>query len=131
MPEPPAWLRHYSERAHHVEAALAHAGGTHSVADIAVGLSTGAFQMFTGNDSICVTEILQTPNVKTCHMFLAGGHMDELDEMLPHVEQFAREQKCQRMTVAGRKGWERSFLKTAGYTPKWYILAKDLEHVEG
>jgi hypothetical protein len=46
--------------------------------------------------------------------------------MRPLIEQWGKSIGCSRVSLAGRKGWERTFLKDEGYEPKWFILCKDL-----
>lgn len=111
---------------HHVAAALEYSGGTHKIEDIAEGISRGQFQLWAGRDSAVVTEIIVYPQLKDLHYFLAGGDLDELRMMRPIIESWGKEIGCSRVSLAGRKGWERTFLKDEGYEPRWFILCKDL-----
>ena len=111
---------------HHVAAALEYSEGTHNVEDIADGIRRGQFQFWPGKDSVIVTEIIVYPQLKDLHYFLAGGDLDELRLMQPIIESWGKEIGCSRASLAGRKGWERTFLKGNGYEPKWFILCKDL-----
>ena len=111
---------------HHVAAALEYSGGTHKVEDIAEGIRRGQFQLWSGKNSVVVTEIIVYPQLKDLHYFLAGGDLDELRLMRPIIESWGKEIGCSRVSLAGRKGWERTFLKGEGYEPKWFILCKDL-----
>ena len=111
---------------HHVAAALEYSGGTHEIEDIAEGIRRGQFQLWSGRDSAVVTEIIVYPQLKDLHYFLAGGDLDELRLMRPLIEQWGKSIGCSRVSLAGRKGWERTFLKDEGYEPKWFILCKDL-----
>ena len=111
---------------HHVAAALEYSGGTHKVEDIAEGIRRGQFQLWPGKNSVVVTEIIVYPQLKDLHFFLAGGDLDELRLMRPIIESWGKEIGCSRVSLAGRKGWERTFLKGEGYEPKWFILCKDL-----
>ena len=111
---------------HHVAAALEYSGGTHKVEDIAEGIRRGQFQLWPGKNSVVVTEIIVYPQLKDLHYFLAGGDLDELRLMRPLIESWGKEIGCSRVSLAGRKGWERTFLKGEGYEPKWFILCKDL-----
>jgi hypothetical protein len=111
---------------HHVAAALEYSGGTHKVEDIAEGIRQGQFQLWPGKNSVVVTEIIVYPQLKDLHYFLAGGDLDELRLMRPIIESWGKEIGCSRVSLAGRKGWERTFLKDEGYEPKWFILCKDL-----
>ncbi len=109
-----------------IEDALEYSGGTHSFDDIAAGVLASKFQLWPNHNSAVVTEIVVYPNVKNLHYFLAGGNLDELKMMRPHIEAWGKSIGCTRVTLAGRKGWERTFLKDEGYTPQWFVLSKEL-----
>jgi hypothetical protein len=109
-----------------IEDALEYSGGTHSFDDIAAGVLASKFQLWPNHNSAVVTEIVVYPNVKNLHYFLAGGNLDELKMMRPHIEAWGKSVGCTRVTLAGRKGWERTFLKDEGYTPQWFVLSKEL-----
>lgn len=122
----PAWLAEFMRLSKHVEAALDYAGGTHELSDIAAGLDSGQFNMFTGPDSIVITEFIEYPRKKALHIFLAGGHLDELERLLKMVEGLARRAGCTRVSLCGREGWSRSFMSKAGYKPNSRVMYKDL-----
>lgn len=109
-----------------IEDALEYSGGTHSFDDIAAGVLAKKFQLWPNHNSAVVTEIVVYPNTKNLHFFLAGGNLDELKMMRPYIEQWGKSIGCTRVTLAGRKGWERTFLKDEGYTPQWFVLSKEL-----
>jgi hypothetical protein len=111
---------------HHVAAALEYSGGSHAVEDIADGIRRGFFQLWPGANSVIVTEIIVYPQLKELYVFLAGGDLDEIKLMQPLVESWGKSMGCNRVSLAGRKGWERSFLRDRGYEPKWFVLCKDL-----
>lgn len=119
-------LEEFERLRHHVAAALEYSGGTHKVEDIAEGIRREQFQLWPGQNSVVVTEIIVYPQLKDLHFFLAGGDLDELRMMRPIIESWGKEIGCSRVSLAGRKGWERTFLKGEGYEPKWFILCKDL-----
>ena len=111
---------------HHVAAALEYSGGSHAVEDIADGIRQGNFQFWPAERSVIVTEIIVYPRLKDLHFFLAGGDLDELRLMQPIIESWGKSEGCSRVSLAGRKGWERSFLRDRGYEPKWFVMCKDL-----
>jgi len=111
---------------HHVEAALEYSGGTHGIEDIAEGLEAGKFQLWPAENSVIVTQINVYPRLKNLHFFLAGGDLDEIRLMHPLIEQWGKSMGCTRVSLAGRQGWAKTFLKDEGYTPKWFVLSKDL-----
>ena len=109
-----------------IEAALEYSQGTHKFVDIAAGVLSNRYQLWAGEKSAVVTEIIVYPRLKDLHYFLAGGDLDELKRMRPHIEEWGSKQGCTRVTLAGRPGWAKTFLKDEGYEPAWFILKKDL-----
>jgi hypothetical protein len=108
-----------------LEAALEYSGGTHGIEDIAAGVKEGRYQFWPAPNAAAITEIIVYPRLKALNWFLAGGDLDELKVMRPHVELWAKQHGCTRSTIAGRRGWERTF-KDEGYEPKWFVLSKEL-----
>jgi len=109
-----------------IESALEYAGGTHTFDDIAAGVLSTRYQLWPNHNSAVITEIVVYPQLKDLHYFLAGGNLDELKAMRPVIEGWGRSMGCSRVTLAGRKGWERTFLKDEGYKPEWFVLTKEL-----
>lgn len=109
-----------------IEAALEYSQGTHQFVDIAAGILSGRYQLWAGEKAAVVTEIIVYPRLKDLHYFLAGGDLDELKKMRPHIEEWGVKQGCSRVSLAGRPGWSKTFLKDEGYEPAWFILKKDL-----
>jgi hypothetical protein len=110
----------------HVEAALEYSAGTHTIDDVAQGILDGKLQCWEGKESIIITEIVVYPRLKDLHYFLAGGDLDEISHMEPIVTAWGKSLGCTRVSIAGRKGWQKSFLKERGYEPKWSVLSKEL-----
>ena len=112
--------------AQYVKAALEYSAGTHTIEDVAQGVEGGRFQFWPGINSAVITEIIVYPRLKNLHYFLAGGDLDELKIMRPYIESWGKQNGCTRVTLAGRKGWARTFLADEGYSQKWHILSKEL-----
>lgn len=110
----------------HIEAALEYSAGTHTIDDVAQGVLEGKFQCWEGAESIIITEIVVYPRLKDLHFFLAGGDLDEISLMEPIIAAWGKSLGCTRVSLAGRKGWQKSFLKERGYEPKWSVLSKEL-----
>jgi hypothetical protein len=110
----------------YIEDALEYGGDTHTFDDVAAGVLSGRYQLFPNANSAIVTEIVVYPQLKNLHFFLAGGNLDELQKMTPVIEDWGRSMGCTKVSLSGRKGWSRTFLKDSGYTPKWYVLSKEL-----
>lgn len=58
------------------------------------------------------------------HIWLFGGELSEMYAMERAVSDWARANGCGRVTIAGRKGWER-VMAPLGYRTKT-LLVKDL-----
>lgn len=111
---------------HHVEAALEYSGGTHAFDDIVEMVKKEQLQVWPATQSIVLTEIIVYPKLKNLHYFLAGGDLDELSRMRPMIESWGKSLGCTRVSLAGRRGWAKTFLKDEGYSPQWTVLAKQL-----
>lgn len=106
MPTSPADT---SDAVHHdnLRRALAHQD-THSLESVLGAVERGAAQAWCGERSTIITEILDLPLKRVCRIWLAGGDMHELvNEMLPNVEAWAKDNGCARVEIIGRAGWKR------------------------
>jgi len=117
---------HLERLRHHVEAALEYSGGTHNFDDVTEMVESHRLQLWPAKDSVVLTEIIVYPRLKCLHYFLAGGDLDELSRMRPLIESWGKSIGCTRVTLAGRRGWAKTFLKDEGYSPQWSVLAKEI-----
>ena len=122
----PEWVLEFDRCAPWLEAALQYSGGTHTLDDVADGVARGLFQLWPGKTSAVITEVITYPRMRVLHYFLAGGKLPELSKMRPDIEAWGKTVGCNRVTLSGRKGWLKSFLKDEGYCEKWSVMAKDL-----
>src|SRR5215831_9032778 len=98
-----------------IEAALEYCHGTHTIEDVEIGILQHHYQFWPGERSAMVTQILVYPRQRFAHIFLAGGDMDELRSMVKRLlRPYALLTNCSRVTLAGRRGWERA-LKGDGW----------------
>jgi len=119
-------LGHLERLRQHVEAALEYSGGTHHFDDVLDMVRDSRLQVWPATGSIVLTEIIVYPRLKNLHYFLAGGDLDELSRMRPIIESWGKSVGCTRVTLAGRRGWSKTFLQDEGYRPQWSVLAKEL-----
>ena len=109
-----------------LDAALEHAGRTHSLEDVEAAVARGEARFWPGAGSALVAAVEQDPGERRLLIWLAGGARDELEtQLLPLAEAWGRARGCRRALVIGRAGWERT-LRTKGYAPLARIIAKDL-----
>lgn len=113
------------EKAPLLEDALKYSGGTDTVVDIARGVLEGKYQLWTAPNSVGVTQVVQHPQLKECHVFLIAGKLAEVERVRPAIEDWAKKQGCSRILGYGRRGWER-VMERAGYKFQSVILAKEL-----
>lgn len=110
-----------------IEAALEYAMGTHTIADVYEMVRDGECQFWPGERSASVTQILEFPRLKRMHMWLCGGDMSEILDILPSAEAYGAARGCTQFTTAGRPGWDR-VMRPFGYVPAGRICMKDTNH---
>lgn len=93
------------------------------------------FMMFGSDDGeqykvfgVCVTRITVLPNFNQCEVILLKGEKRELwqDQLADTIEIVAKENKCKRIAVHARPGWQ-PFLKTKGWGVKRYLYTKEIK----
>jgi len=100
---------------------------THSVSDVLQDLRRGSAQLWLATDDnvvegIAVTVINDHPQCSTLLIWLCAGI--EHEKYTPHIcniEDWAREQGCQKVSLEGRPGWEKvlgDYEKTKIYLEK-------------
>jgi hypothetical protein len=110
-----------------LERALAFTGGTHTVDDVLAQVERGELQLWQGDDSVIVTQILTYPRLKELCFFLAAGRMAGMKSMTPIILQWGREHGCVRAVFAGRPGWTRTFLtQHDGWLTSMQVFEKEL-----
>lgn len=112
--------------AQHIVAALEYSQGSHSLEDVINGIESGEFQLWPGETSTIVTQIIKFPQKKVLHVFLASGNQEELKEMDPYVVQWAKDQGCSAITFTGRVGWARSQMRELGFEVTHVMMSKDI-----
>jgi len=104
-----------------------HYAQTHTEADIHEGVASGRFQEWANDDTVVITEVLETPLRKTCHFFLAEGSMPEIRAMLPGILDWARACGCTHASLIGRHGWSRvGWLAEAGWQEEGVMMGRAL-----
>ena len=128
MAEPDTDLEaEFYQRRTELEAALAYAGNSHSLADIWELIKAGKMQLWLADHSLLVTEVLEYPRYRAIHFFLGAGRLDELEVLYPAAVNWAvEEQGCSKASLTGRPGWSRSFLLRDGWRATHVVMTKDL-----
>jgi len=120
---PTSSLDELERLAHHIEAALAYSGDTHSLLHVVDAIKDGSAQFFPLENSVIVTEVVDYPKKAVCRIWLAGGEMDELIEAEKSIVEWAKSHGCSGMEIIGRKGWERQL---KDYNAASTVLIKEI-----
>lgn len=109
-----------------IQRAVDRTDGLFHIDHVRVDIMNGHAQLFPAPNAALVTRIEIYPTgIKACNEWLAGGDMDELLKLEPEVAAWARDEiGCDRIYLAGRRGWER-ILKD--YKASHTVLRKDLK----
>ena len=125
-PERPDLASEWDRCAPWLQGALAR-DPTHSLDDVRAlcESSPGRFQFWPGARGACVTQIIDQPQFRELHIWLAGGDLGELAESHACVEAFAKAAGCKRITSFVRPGLVRA-LAQLDYEPLYVAVAKEL-----
>jgi hypothetical protein len=86
---------------------------THSIEDVLNDLRSGKAQLWVagdGNDvdGIAITCITEYPQTTTCLIWLCAGiGREKYTPLIGNIEQWAKAQGCESISLEGRPGWER------------------------
>jgi hypothetical protein len=94
--------------------ALARDAGGWDMGELRARIARGRAQLWLGERSAVVTELVRAPGGDEINCWLAGGDGREIVAMAPRLEAFGRARGCRWATLSGRIGWLR-LLKPHGY----------------
>lgn len=130
QPSPIEWLKDtLAEIERHKDRicdALEHGDHTHSFDDVATAILTGKLRLHSLPNSVIVTEVINYPQGRYLHGFLAAGDLDEITEEVRKLESTATQLGCVGVSIAGRPGWKRVFNKL-GWKPSVVVMSKNLK----
>jgi len=71
-------------------------------------IKQGQFQLWRGEQSALVTNVVDVGNGRHLVWLFAGGNLTEINELMkPEIEDWARHVGCIRATMTARPGWSR------------------------
>lgn len=123
--ELPLWALLFQKVQKILEPALEY-DNTYNIQDVADCILDGSMQLWPTNNSAVVTQVQNFPRMKVLHIFLAGGNLDELETLTPHIQKFAEDMGCRKITLTGRKGWSRTFVTKFNMKPTHYWLSTEV-----
>ena len=99
---------------------------TYSVQSVIDEVNAGRAEIWLTDNSIALTNVMDKPNARICHIWIAAGDLDELmPEIYPALEDRARQVGCALLTISGRRGWIRA-LKPNGFNEVATVGVKEL-----
>lgn len=108
-----------------IEKALAHGEGSHTFDDVVARVMRGELHFFTFDGCCLFMQVVQYPQFKNYHCFVAVGDQESLDAAGVHMQNLAREYGCKYLSISGRVGWERR-LRTRGWVHVLSTLYKEV-----
>ena len=108
-----------------IEKALHYAGDYHAWPDVQEGLMAGKYQIFDSDDGACVTEIIQLPRGRYLNVWIVGGRLPGVMELVPAMIRAARDNDCRQLVAFGRRGWKK-VLPEYGWKEIGVVFAKDV-----
>ena len=122
----PKWVSEFKRVQKHLENALEYSAGMFDLQDILDTIAISEMQLWAGEDSVIVSQISVYPRKKILHLPFVGGNLEELERMAPSIVEFAKFINCDMITTAGRRGWERTFLRQYNFKPMHYAMYSEI-----
>lgn len=108
-----------------LQSALTKSGGRHDIENVIRNLENGHAQVWETEHSTVVTQVVDYDTYRSLNVWLAGGEMDDIIELLEEGEEWARMCGCSVLEVTGRRGWKR-VLAPFGFREEAVVLTKDI-----
>ena len=105
--------------------ALARAGHTHSVQDVADMIARDAVQFFGNERGACITEVINYPRRRVLNCWLTFGELEACLALQPAMEAYARECGCNALVATGREGWLPA-LEKQNWRRFGFVMAREL-----
>ena len=121
------WLMGEFDRcAPFIQRAVDRTEGLFEIQHVRDDVMNGNAQLWPAPNAALVTRIEFYPTgIRACNEWLAGGDMDELLKLEPIIAEWAKTKiGCDRIYLAGRKGWARVL---TDYKASHTVLRKDLK----
>jgi hypothetical protein len=99
---------------------------THLWEDIVEGLLNKRFHLLPLKNSALICEFIQYPRLKALNIFLAGGDLEEIKALTPHLYSWAKDCGADRIEIRGRIGWLKVFKNELDYDKTFIQISRDL-----
>lgn len=109
-----------------LQKALDLAGNTHTLYDVVEQIQRGDAQLWTQDEALIVTEVLQYPQRKAVRFWLATGELLDCIRLSRQIVKWAKNEGCSLAIIEGRRGWVRALRDEEGWTEKMTVLTREL-----
>ena len=116
-------ISHWAKVKDLLNQAMEYSDGLSSIDDVKDMLDENRGDLWVGEKSAIVTQLLQVRDKKALLYYLAGGDLIELKEMTKHIEGLAKEAGCSKVLINGRAGWGKAL---GGYKERTRVFEKEL-----
>jgi len=103
--------------------ALEYGDGMSDINDVRDSLAKNQADLWVGEKSAIVTQVMETHKAKALLYYLAGGDLKELIKMTEHIENLAKDMGCSKVLINGRAGWGKAL---GGYKERTRVFEKEL-----
>lgn len=103
--------------------ALEYGDGLSDINDVRDLLAKQKADLWVGEKSAIVTQVVETHKAKVLFYYLAGGNLEEIIGMTEHIENLAKDMGCSKVLINGRAGWGKAL---SGYKERTRIFEKEL-----
>ena len=114
-----------SEARKHIEPLLLKLG-THDWADVEDAVLSGRCHLVSTPNAAMIGELVHYPKLTSFIHHFAGGDKQELAELQPNLEQWAKENGAKRIEIRGRRGWLREYKESLDHDNIFIQIQKDL-----
>lgn len=107
-------------------AALEYGNNSHTYDDLCEKVVTGKLIFMPLPNSVMICEVVQHPQHKTYHCFVAAGDLEELLTLgTSQLRLAARAHMCKHLSVVGRMGWKKK-LEEQGWENPLVVMYKEV-----
>ena len=100
-------------------------GGGHTLEDVARLIRDGQAQLWAEDEAVLVTQIIDTPQRRELHFWLATGALDKVVDLSNRVLDWGRDNGCEHATLSGRRGWVKA-LSGEGWTEELVLMGRPI-----
>ncbi|KKM72398.1 hypothetical protein LCGC14_1420940 [marine sediment metagenome] len=95
--------------------------------DVRVAVESGKMQLWPGQKSAIITQVLERPQGRELYFFLAAGDMEEVQRLYKIVIAWGQSKGCKHAAFVGRRGWSKSFLtREEGWKAKHVVYEREI-----